>query len=150
MIRYFAYGSNLVMERMHERGVPFTAARPALLRGHRLVFDKRGFDGNGRANVAPAADGVVHGVVYDLEDGGLETLRGFESGYDVIEVEVELLGELPRRVSASAFVARPDRRTKAPPSRSYVALILQGFEEHGLPPEARAEVERAAHSPPRR
>lgn len=145
MTRYFAYGSNLVVERMRERGAPFRAARPALLRGHRLVFDKRGFDGSGRANVAPAPDGWVHGVLYELEDGGLDALKGFESGYDLIDVEVELQGsEEAARVPAKAFVARPDRRTNAPPTRSYVAIILQGLEEHGLPEEARLQVEQAA------
>jgi hypothetical protein len=66
-------------------------------------------------------------------------------------VEVELAGpEGGAKVPASLFVARPDRRTNAPPTRSYVALILQGLEEHGLPPEARAQVELAASRPDRR
>lgn len=148
MTRYFAYGSNLVTERMRERGAPFTAARPALLRGHRLVFDKRGFDGAARANVVPAPDRQVHGVVYELEDGGLEALKGFASGYDLVEAEVEFPGaDGAARVPAWLFVARPDRRTNAPPTRSYVALILQGLEEHDLPGEARAHVEAAAKRP---
>jgi gamma-glutamyl AIG2-like cyclotransferase len=148
--RYFAYGSNLVIERMRERGAPFRAARPAVLRGYRLVFDKRGFDGSARANVAPAPAGLVHGVVYELEDGGLDALAGFECGYDLVPVEVELQdAEGAARVPARVFVARPDRRTSAPPTRSYVALILQGVEQHGLPPEARAQVEQAARRPGR-
>lgn len=148
MTRYFAYGSNLVVERMRERGAPFRSARPALLRGHRLVFDKRGFDGSARANVVPAPGGLVHGVLYDLEDGGLEALQGFESGYDVVEVEVEPVdAEGAAHVRARMFVARPDRRTKAPPTRSYVALILQGLADHGLPEEARAQVVQAASRP---
>jgi len=145
---YFAYGSNLVVERMRERGAPFMAARPALLRGHRLVFDKRGFDGSARANVAPTPGGLVYGVLYELEEDGLEALRGYESGYDLVPVEVEVQGgEEPVRTSAEVFVARPDRRTKAPPKRSYLALILQGILQHGLPPAARSEVERAAQRP---
>lgn len=150
MTAYFAYGSNLVVDRMRERGAPFRAARPAVLRDRRLVFDKRGFDGSARANVAPAPGGLVHGVCYELEEGGLEALRGFESGYDLVEVQVELSAEDgPATRTAWAFVARPDRRTNAPPTRAYVALILQGLEEHRLPPEARAEVEAAARRPVR-
>lgn len=146
MTRYFAYGSNLVVERMQERGAPFTAARPAVLRGHRLVFDKRGSDGSARANVTPWADGRVYGVVYDLPPGGLETLQVFEGGYDLVAVQLEVTtadgGAKP--LAAMTFVARPDRRTAAPPARSYVALVLQGVAEHGLPASARAEVEQAA------
>jgi len=149
--RYFAYGSNLVVERMRERGAPFKAARPALLRGHRLVFDKRGFDGSARANVAPAPGGLVYGVLYELEEDGLEALRGYESGYDLVAVEVEVPdGDEAARVSAKVFVARPDRRTKAPPTRSYLALILLGLQQHGLPTAARVEVERAAQRPAQR
>jgi hypothetical protein len=146
--RYFAYGSNMVVERMRERGAPFTSARPAVLRGHGLVFDKRGFDGSARANVVPAPGGLVHGVLYDLEEGSLEALMGFESGYDLQVVEVEVPGpDGPVRATARTFVARPDRRTSAPPTRAYVALILQGLADHGLPAAARAEVERAVQRP---
>jgi len=113
--------------------------------GHRLVFDKRGFDGAARANVAPARGERVHGVLYELEEGGLDALKGFESGYDLVDVEVERARPVgTAKVPAKTFVARPDRRTDAPPTRSYVALVLQGLEEHGLPAEARAQVEQAA------
>lgn len=148
MTRYFAYGSNLVADRMRERGAPFRTARPAVLHGHRLAFDKRGFDGAGRANVVPAEGGRVHGVLYELDEAGLEALRGFESGYDLVEVQVEFTGDGGgHRVPALVFVARSDRRTHAPPTRTYVGLILQGLADHGLPDEARAEVERAARRP---
>ena len=127
------------------------AARPAVLRGWRLSFDKRGFDGSGRANVTAAPDGLVHGVLYDLEPAGLEALKGFETGYDLVEVRVEaaLDGEGPAQVPAFVFVARPDRRTRSRPSRAYVALILQGLEEHGLPAAARQAVEQASGGAPR-
>lgn len=151
MTRYFAYGSNLLTARMRERGAAFARARPAILRGHRLVFDKRGFDGSARANVAPDAGGVVHGVVYDLPGEGLEALRGFEGGYDLAEVQVEVSTEEGgvELLGAAVFVARPDRRTGAAPTRAYVSLILEGLAEHGLPPPAREAVERAAGRPPR-
>ncbi len=146
MTRYFAYGSNLVVERMRERGARFTATRPAVLRDHLLVFDKRGFDGSARANVAPSAGGQVYGVLYDLPPDGLKALEVFEGGYDLVAIEVEVTRAdgVTKLVPARTFVARPDRRTAAPPSRSYVALILQGVAEHGLPASARAEVEQAA------
>jgi cation transport regulator ChaC len=145
VIRYFAYGSNLVAERMHERGAPFSAVRQGVLRDHRLVFDKRSADGSARANVERHAGARVHGVVYELPTEGLEALRQFEGGYDLVEGLVES----PRPdgglevVSVRLFVARPDRRTSAPPLQSYVALILQGLREHQLPEAARLEVERA-------
>jgi gamma-glutamylcyclotransferase len=145
VIRYFAYGSNLVMARMRERGAAFDAARPATLRDHRLTFDKRARDGSGRANVARAAGGRVYGVLYELSDAAMEALKPFQSGYDLVDVIVEAARPDGRReaVPARTFVARPERRTDLPPSPSYVALILQGLEDHGLPEAARDEVRRA-------
>jgi cation transport regulator ChaC len=150
VIRYFAYGSNLVVERMRERGADFAAARPATLRDHRLTFDKRSRDGSGRANVARSAGGRVYGVLYDLSRDALEHLKQFECGYDLVEVVVEAARSdgRPEAVPARMFVARTDRRTDAPPSRSYVELILKGLEDHGLPDAARDEVRRAAKVKP--
>jgi hypothetical protein len=133
-------------ERMRERGAEFLSARPAVLRDHRLAFDKAGRDGTGRANVARALGGQVHGVLYEVMPEGLETLKLFESGYDLVDVLVEC-GRLDGGVEvlpAKTFVARADRRTDAPPARSYVATILEGMRQHGLPQPARDDVARAA------
>jgi len=146
VVRYFAYGSNLMAERMRERGAEFFSARPAVLRDHRLAFDKAGRDGTGRANVTRALGGQVHGVLYELAPDGLDTLRIFESGYDLVDVLVECtrLDGGVEVLSARTFVARASRRTEAPPSRSYVSTILEGMRQHGLPEPARDEVLKAA------
>jgi len=144
--QYFAYGSNLVVERMRERGAAFSAARPAVLRNHRLVFDKRGADGTARANVERAIGARTFGVVYLITREGLQALEQFEGGYDLVEVLVESArpsGGI-EVIPARTFVARRDRRTQAEPSKSYVGLILEGLKDHGLPETARDEVLRAA------
>jgi hypothetical protein len=150
VIRYFAYGSNLVVERMRERGAEFLAARPATLRDHALVFDKRSRDGSSRANVSRAADRRVFGVLYDLGAEALEALRQYEGGYDLVDVLVEATRHDGRIevLPAKTFMARPDRRTDAPPAPRYVDLILQGVEDHQLPEAARREVRRAAGRDP--
>lgn len=146
MVRYFAYGSNLMAERLRERGVGFVSARPAVLRDHRLAFDKAGRDGSGRANVIRALGGQVHGVLYELTLDALDTLKLFEAGYDLADVLVECarLDGGVEVLPARTFVARADRRTEAPPTRGYVATILEGMRQHGLPEPARDEVARAA------
>jgi hypothetical protein len=145
VIRYFAYGSNLMSERMRERGAEILSARPAVLRDHRLAFDKAGRDGSGRANVVRVLGGQVYGVLYEVTQAGLETLRIFESGYDLVDVLVECArpdGGV-EVLAAKTFMARADRRTDAPPSRGYLATVLEGIREHRLPEPARDEVERA-------
>ena len=150
MAWYFAYGSNMAAERMRERGASFSAARPAVLRDHRLVFDKRGRDGSARANVERAAGARTFGVIYEIGAEALAVLVQFESGYDLVEVLVEV----PRPdggvqvVQARTFVARPDRKTANDPSRSYVDLILEGARQHGLPEAAQQEILRAAAKKP--
>jgi cation transport regulator ChaC len=143
---YFAYGSNMVVERMRERGVPFISSLPAVLRDQRLVFDKRGRDGSARANVARARGERTFGVLYELAGEALDVLAQFESGYDLVDVAVEVArpdgGVL--LVQARTFVARSDRRTAADPTRSYVELILEGAREHGLPEAAKLEILKAA------
>ena len=145
MVRYFAYGSNLMAERMRERGAEFLSARPAILRDHRLGFDKAARDGTGRANVTRVLGGQVYGVLYELTLDGLETLRLFESGYDLVDVLVECsrLDGGVEVLSAKTFMARADRRTELPPARSYVSTILEGMRQHDLPAPAKDEVEKA-------
>jgi len=142
---YFSYGSNLSLARMRERGLPAAGARPAVLRDHRLVFDKPGRDGAARANVRLAPGGRVHGVVYAISRDDLDRLRQFEGGYDLEEALVEA-GRPDGGVDILAvrlFVARGDGRGLAPPSRLYVETILEGIRDHRLPPEAATEVRRA-------
>jgi gamma-glutamylcyclotransferase len=146
VIRYFAYGSNLMAQRMRERGADFISAQPASLRDYRLTFGKRARDGSGRANVIRSSGGRVHGVLYEIASDALESLKQFQSGYDLVDIIVESVRLDGRReaVPAKTFMARSDRATDAPPSKSYLALILQGLDDHGLPEEAREEVRRAA------
>lgn len=61
---YFAYGSNLSTQRMQERIGRVPEARRARLDGYRLVFNKRGTDGTGKANVVADRHGTVWGIVY--------------------------------------------------------------------------------------
>ena len=87
--RYFAYGSNMLAARLLER-IP-TARRigVAQLRGHRLLFDKRGSkDGSGKCHVessnSPADQ--VWGVVYELHQQDrtvLDEIEGVGRGYEV-------------------------------------------------------------------
>ena len=54
-VRYFAYGSNLVMARLRARVPVFGLIGPARLPAMRLTFDKRGSDGSGKANLVEDA-----------------------------------------------------------------------------------------------
>ena len=58
----------------------------ALLAGRCLVLDKPGRDGTAKANLHPASDQSVWGVVYALDAAHWPALDACEGGYRRIEV----------------------------------------------------------------
>lgn len=129
--RYFAYGSNLKTARMCERA---PSARPegiARLLGYRLVWDKRGRDGTGKANLRADANAAVWGVVYRLEVAEWVFLDAHESGYDRLEVYISQRGE---RLRAHTYLSTL-LTTEPVPAAWYQRLVVEGAREHGLPLE---------------
>jgi len=129
---YFAYGSNLCRERLLGRVGAARVLGPARAPGRRLVFDKHGRDGSGKANLVVSPGDVVWGVVYRLAPEAFERLDAWEGGYRRISMEV--LGAGQAWLFTQTYVAA--RRTDDPtPFASYKDLILAGARSHGLPPD---------------
>jgi len=127
---YFAYGSNLCRERLLERVGAAQVLGPARAPGRRLVFDKHGRDGSGKANLVVSPGEVTWGVVYRLAPEGFERLDRYEGGYRRISMEVLDAGD--RWIFTQTYVSA--RRTDDPtPFASYKDLILEGARSHGLP-----------------
>ncbi|MBB3046145.1 gamma-glutamylcyclotransferase (GGCT)/AIG2-like uncharacterized protein YtfP [Litorivivens lipolytica] len=76
---YFAYGSNMNPERMRARGLAFTRFEAGRLSGFRLSFNKRAHNKTGiaYANISRDPDGLVEGVLYQLE-GDIQVMDPFE------------------------------------------------------------------------
>jgi hypothetical protein len=128
-VRYFAYGSNLVLARLHERIPVFGLIGPARLRGMRLTFDKRGRDGSGKSNLVEDAASYVWGVLYVLEWAHLPLLDGFEPDYERVRVSVEREGaQLAAETYVSTLCA-----PALPAQAWYPQLIVEGARAHGLP-----------------
>lgn len=130
---YFAYGSNLKQARLRDRIGALRVLGRAVLADYRLVFDKPGADGSGKANLRGAAGEEVWGVLYELQAGALERLDPFEGGYARIRVEV-------RREDGATITAETYRSFRSPtdtvpghPFDWYRDLLLEGGREHGLP-----------------
>ena len=127
---YFAYGSNLKVERLTSRVGEIGVQGIARLADHRLSFAKRGKDGSGKACcVAQPGDGVV-GVVYSLSEAQLTELDRFERGYSRNLVRLEGLDG--SAVDALTYFAEQLTDGLAP-FTWYKALLLDGAREHGLP-----------------
>jgi hypothetical protein len=144
---YFAYGSNLNPAQMLEFAPGHQVVGLAALRDHRLVFPRYSERwGGGTASVAHAHGQTVWGMLYEIGEDDLTNLdrrEGFRApgnqhnSYDreLLTVELERAddGSVPRRVRASAYVARPSN--PSPPSRRYLDTILAGARHHRLPEE---------------
>ena len=129
---YFAYGSNLKLERMRDR-IPSARARgPARLPGRALTLDKRGSDGSAKANVTPQAGSWVWGALYEIEPTHWPDLDRCEPGYERVRIEVVTLDGAPREAHTYAAV---QLTTDPTPFDWYKRLIVEGAREHGLPPD---------------
>ena len=112
--RYFAYGSNLKLSRMRERVPSAHAEGAARLAGYRLVWDKRGRDGTGKANLRPHASSEVWGVVYQLDARAWVSLDAHESGYERLDVQISLQDEglLAQTYLSTLLTADPPIQTR--------------------------------------
>ncbi|MCX8037778.1 MAG: gamma-glutamylcyclotransferase [Candidatus Sumerlaeia bacterium] len=141
---YFAYGSNLVRDRMGRRTGNILEAKRARLEGYRITFNKRGNDGTGKANIAPNPGDTVWGVVYRCPPGALDILDGYEGvaggHYARQKVRLRLDGgdelDAVTYVAGNAFIAN-----SLIPSPKYLQTILRGAREYDLPEDYIRRVE---------
>jgi len=137
---YFAYGSNMLVERITAPTRVPTAVQKGIARldGYRLTFGKLSIRSNGgrsgKGDIVEQPDGAVYGVLYEVPDfEALDRVEGVASGdYRRVMVRVNSveLGE----VEAAVYVA--DRTADSLlPYHWYKGLVLAGAEQHGLPEE---------------
>jgi hypothetical protein len=143
-VRYFAFGSNLLLAKLQGRGPNGTTIgvidrEPATVASHRLAFNMRMFPPlePAMASIEPADGQVCEGALYSLSRDNYEELWKSEGGtmerpgYEEIVVEASVGG---KKVQAITLRAAPWMRLRrdAPPSLRYKTLILDGAREVGL------------------
>ncbi len=128
--RYFAYGSNMNLERVRERGIRFSAVLPATLSGVRLAFDKvsRQHPGVGNANVTYDAAGAVEGVVYLLDSSEeITKMDPFELTPRSYSREIVQVSTPEGELTTWTYFANPGvRRAGLIPARTYLDHLLSG------------------------
>ena len=139
---YFAYGSNMLTERLQAR-VP--SARPvgtATLPGHALRFRKQSTDGSAKCTVVSTSPSScsrwpspVVGVCFQMNDAHLPALDAAEGrgqGYTREKLDVDREGSC---VPAFAYVAQDSHvNPDLHPYAWYKALVMAGARQHDLPP----------------
>ena len=139
IVWYFAYGSNMETATFSgRRGIAYRRAVPARIPGWRLVLDKPGIVpvGHGFANIVPDDAAAVLGVLYEIRTVELDHLDLSEGvligNYRRVEVVAETLTSRATKVGAQTFAS--DRRdVSLRPSTRYLACLIAGAREHGLP-----------------
>ena len=130
---YFAYGSNLHLNRLRAR-VP--SAEPVTawpLDGYDLRWHKRGRDGSGKCDCfrTDRPTDRVHGVIYSLssdEKPALDAAEGLGVGYDLIWLG---MGEYDK---VFTYVARRDQIDDVlAPYVWYRQFVIDGARQHSLP-----------------
>lgn len=142
---YFAYGSNMLSERIVERAPSARKLGAASLPAHRLLFDKRGWkDGSGKCRLAHTVNpqDIAWGILYRLSPDdrtALDRAEGVGQGYEVHSISIEL--ESGEVLNAFTYMAQPTHIEPAlRPFTWYRDLVLAGAAEHQLPAAYLAQI----------
>lgn len=145
VIRYFAYGSNMLTERLQSRCPSAKRRHVARADNWALSFSKKSQDGSGKATISEVAGERVFGVVFDLDESELPELDRFEGagkGYDRrddLAVQVEDSEELFYVVT---YIASPSYiDISLEPFDWYLSLVVVGARQHMLPPKYTSALE---------
>ncbi len=129
---YFAYGSNMLTERITDRLGPVEKTGLGILRNHQLVFNRLGtYLPGGVASVVPRLGSDVLGVIWKIDAVQLKTLDIIEDpeAYSRETVGVDL--EHNNSVECLTYISLA--QGYHPPSEEYLSYLIQGAEEHGFP-----------------
>ncbi len=143
---YFAYGSNINLDRMRKRGADFVSYQRAILENYTLRFNKYSYKtGCGVANIEPQEGDYVEGILYELEnpEEGIARLDYFE-GFLCEECPenhyfrriMKVKTDDGREVEAYVYVANPVHvNNSLKPSLEYLKHLLSGCERKILSEE---------------
>lgn len=132
-IRYFTYGPNLLRERLLAHCPDVVCVGRAALPDSRLTFDKASLDGSSKCAFESAAGEAMWGVLWDLPEEQLPALNlaeGTDDGYKRCMVEVTPEGGGTIEVLAYRALKR---WVGVPPYDWYLALVIAGARQQGLP-----------------
>ena len=136
-VDYFAYGSNMLEERLKRRVTTVAFRAIVALPCYRLRFRKRSEDCSGKCDIfhTRCSADVVHGVIFDLDDSQLEDLdcaEGRGSGYHRDKITLHLADG--SQTDAWVYLADPGAIDEALiPYSWYYELVIRGAEQHRLP-----------------
>jgi gamma-glutamylcyclotransferase len=131
---YFAYGSNMLTERLKQRCSRAEALGLAQVQNYDLSFSKVSKDGSGKATLVKANDGVVYGVLFRIPKSERPALDEAEGPGYQRDDKFAVVRSDGSKIIASAYLAEPAAANKnLRPYVWYRELIITGAKQHGLP-----------------
>lgn len=138
-IRYFAYGSNMLLQRLQQRCASARVTGVAKVPGYQLAFSKKSKDRSGKATLVADPAGQVFGAVFDIAANDameLDRIEGRGKGYERIEELAALSYPEGQPVTVTAYIAQDDFLDPGlQPYDWYRDLVVKGAEQHRLPDE---------------
>jgi gamma-glutamylcyclotransferase len=136
LIQYFAYGSNMLSQRLQARCKSASSRCIASVSGYRLALSKKSKDGSGKATIVADQATRVFGVVFDIscEDAKeLDRIEGRGKGYERVELPAFVHPE-GSSITVIAYIAHADFIDPTlQPYDWYRDLIVTGAKQHNLP-----------------
>jgi len=128
MLNYFAFGSNMSAQRMHERLGWSPPRSGAILPDYEMVFNKHSNDG-GKANIMYSPGDLVEGIFYYMNEEDLLTLDKYEgvAAKQYKRHEIEVLNNNKHFLAAVTYKALYTGKVSAP-TEEYLGYILEGKE----------------------
>ncbi|MEQ1717238.1 MAG: gamma-glutamylcyclotransferase family protein [Hyphomicrobium sp.] len=149
-IRYFAYGSNMLTQRLQKRCKSARAIGPAWVNGYSLVFHKRSKDGSGKATLIKADDTTAraYGVIFSIDASEMADLdRAEGAGYACIK-DFTVFTTPASPVEVITYFAPPESIDSAlVPYDWYRNLAVAGARQNSLPDDYVKGLEAIATEP---
>ena len=150
MVFYFAYGSNMDKDDLDKwcknRGYPLvrcSSVLPVKLSGYKLTFNYFSPTRQcGAANIVKSKVEHVYGLLLEIEDSALDTIRSKEGYsydrskryYDEIRVDVETFDGMKIKDVFTYKVVRERQTTDhQPPATAYLDLLIRNAVRYGFP-----------------
>ena len=140
--RYFAYGSNMLDERLKDpircpssKKIKPSTGSQHLLKGWKFSFSKSSRDKSGKGNIVETRKkgDKVYGVIFEIKYSEKDELDCAEKGYD--DYEITILDEKNSRKNCEKVIVyykKNPGRSKIPYDW-YKEYIVEGAKKHNLP-----------------
>ncbi len=132
---YFAYGSNMLTERLQARCPSAKFAGVAYICGYELRFSKRSIDGSGKATIVESkgSSEKLYGALFEIDSNDLSALdeaegKGYtrENNFCVFDINND------QKIMTTTYIAEKEEAGLLPYDW-YKDLIITGAKQSGLP-----------------